>query len=164
MLRESKVVLSLGSNLGDRRSTIERAIAALDAFPGLRVVAQSSLWESPAWKPDGAEGAPDYLNAVVIARTTLPPLELLDAVHAIEDALGRVRIERYGDRTLDIDIVTIDALVSDDPALTLPHPRAHERAFVLHPWFEVEPDAQLPGHGSVAELAEYVRGDVWRAR
>lgn len=161
MLREAEAVVSLGANLGDRSRQIERAIDALDASPEIRVVRRSGLWESPAWKPDGATGSPDYLNAVAIVRTTLEPVDLLAAVNAVEAALGRVRAERFGDRTIDIDIVTFDDVRSTDEQLTLPHPRAHERAFVLHPWLEVAPDAVLPGHGSVADLAEYVRGDVW---
>lgn len=161
MLREAEAVLSIGANLGDRAALVRRAIDLLDAAPGIRVTDRSGLWESPAWKPDGAGDAPDYVNAVAIVRTVLEPLDLLDAVHAIEDALGRVREERYGDRTMDVDVVAYDRIVSDDPVLTLPHPRAHERQFVLQPWLEVQPTAELPGHGGIAELAEYAHGDVW---
>ncbi|GAA2175319.1 hypothetical protein GCM10009846_24710 [Agrococcus versicolor] len=164
MLREAEAVLSIGANLGDRAALVRQALALLDRAPGMRVVASSSLWESPAWKPDGADGAPDYVNAVAIVRTVLEPRDLLDAVHAIEDALGRVRLERFGDRTMDVDVVTIDGIVDDDPHLTLPHPRAHERQFVLQPWLEVQPEAELPGHGGIAELAEYAHGDVWPFR
>ncbi len=164
MLREAEAVLSIGANLGDRAAQVAQAIDLLDRAPGTRVVARSSLWESPAWKPDGAGGAPDYLNAVAVVRTVLEPLDLLDAVHAIEDALGRVRVERYGDRTVDVDVVAFDGIASDDPRLTLPHPRAHERPFVLQPWLELQPDAELPGHGGIAELAEYAHGDVWPYR
>ena len=159
---ERRAVLSLGANLGDRVATIDRAVRALDAIDGIRVLDRSSAWESPSWHPDGEGLSPDYANIVVIVGTALEPLELLDATRAVEDALGRVREERYGSRTIDIDIVAVGALELDTDELTLPHPRAHERQFVLQPWLEVEPTATLPGHGSVAELAEYADGDVWR--
>lgn len=159
---ERRAVLSLGANLGDRLGTIDRAVRALEAIDGIRVLERSGAWESPSWHPDGEGLSPDYANIAVVVGTTLEPLALLDATRAIEDALGRERAERYGSRTIDIDIVTVEGLVSDDPELTLPHPRAHERLFVLLPWLEIEPDAALPGHGSVAELAEYADGDAWR--
>lgn len=161
MLREREAVLSIGANLGDRAATIERAIALVDRVPDTRVTARSTLWESPAWKPGGAGGSPDYVNATIVVRTAKDPHDLLEALHAIEDALGRERHERYGDRTLDIDIVTMGGIASDDATVTLPHPRAHERQFVLQPWLEVQPDAVLPGHGPIVELAEYAPGDAW---
>ena len=159
---ERRAVLSLGANLGDRVATIDRAVRALDAIDGIRVLDRSGAWESPSWHPDGEGLSPDYANIVVIVGTSLEPLELLDAIRAVEDALGRVREERYGSRTIDIDIVAIGALELDSAELTVPHPRAHERQFVLQPWLELEPRATLPGHGSIAELAEYADGDVWR--
>lgn len=159
---ERRAVLSLGANLGDRLRTIDRAVRALGSIDGIRVLERSSAWESPSWHPDGEGLSPDYANIVAIVGTTLEPLELLDAIRAIEDALGRVREERYGSRTIDIDIVAIGALELRSAELTVPHPRAHERQFVLQPWLELEPDAELPGHGSIAELAEYADGDVWR--
>lgn len=159
---ERRAVLSLGANLGDRVATIDQAVRALGAIDGIRVLERSSAWESPSWHPDGEGLSPDYANIVVIVGTSLEPLELLDAIRAVEDALGRVREERYGSRTIDIDIVAIGALELDSAELTVPHPRAHERQFVLQPWLELEPRATLPGHGSIAELAEYADGDVWR--
>ena len=159
---ERRAVLSLGANLGDRVATIDRAVRALGAVDGIRVLERSSAWESPSWHPDGEGLSPDYANIVAIIGTTLEPLELLDAIRAVEDALGRVREERFGSRTIDIDIVTIGAFEVDSAELTVPHPRAHERQFVLQPWLELEPSATLPGHGSVAELAEYADGDAWR--
>ena len=159
---ERRAVLSLGANLGDRLRTIDRAVRALGSIAGIRVLERSTAWESPSWHPDGEGLSPDYANIVAIVGTTLEPLELLDAIRAIEDALGRVREERYGSRTIDIDIVAIGALEIDSAQLTVPHPRAHERQFVLQPWLELEPRAELPGHGSIAELAEYADGDVWR--
>lgn len=159
---ERRAVLSLGANLGDRVRTIDRAVRALGSIDGIRVLERSSAWESPSWHPDGEGLSPDYANIVAIVGTTLEPLEVLDAIQAVEDALGRVREERYGSRTIDIDIVAMGSLELRSTALTVPHPRAHERQFVLQPWLELEPRAELPGHGSIAELAEYADGDVWR--
>ncbi|MBN9629693.1 MAG: 2-amino-4-hydroxy-6-hydroxymethyldihydropteridine diphosphokinase [Actinobacteria bacterium] len=148
-------VLAFGSNLGDRAATIREAVRMLGDDAGLRIVAVSRLFETPALKPDGiSEEAPAYLNAVARVHTILDPLALLAAVNRVEDALGRVRHERWGDRTIDIDIVDYDGIVADDdPRIVLPHPRAHERAFVLVPWLDVDPDAVLPGYGRVAALA-----------
>lgn len=144
-----RAVISLGSNLGNRLETLQGAIDALEDTPGLRVKAVSPVYETEPW---GVSTQPPYFNAVVIVRTTLPPLSLLERAHAIEEAFERVRDERWGPRTIDVDIVAYQGVVSDDPALTLPHPRAHERAFVLVPWHDVEPDAEVPGHGPVAGL------------
>jgi 2-amino-4-hydroxy-6-hydroxymethyldihydropteridine diphosphokinase len=148
-------VLAFGSNLGDRAATIHAAVDALREEPGIDVKSVSRLYETPALKPEGIDAeAPAYLNAVALVRTLLDPLSLLAAVNSVEDRLGRVRDERWGDRTIDIDIVDIDGIVSDDdPRILLPHPRAHERAFVLVPWLDADPDARLAGHGSVADLA-----------
>ena len=153
---ERRVVLALGSNLGDRLAHLEEAVRALATTPGLRLHAVSKVVETPAWKLDGVDpDAPGYLNAVVTGSTTLDPEDLLAATSAIERAGGRIRgegEERWGDRTLDIDLIAVGAVVRDDAHLTLPHPRAAERAFVLEPWLDVEPDAVLPGHGPVALL------------
>ena len=143
------VVLALGSNLGDRQDILQGALDAIVGLPGVRVTAVSPVYETV---PVGGPAQPDYLNAVVLAETALPPRELLDRLHEIEAAFDRLRLVRWGPRTLDIDIVVFDSERSDDPELTLPHPRAHERAFVLAPWHDVDPDAALPGHGPVAEL------------
>ncbi|WP_404312029.1 2-amino-4-hydroxy-6-hydroxymethyldihydropteridine diphosphokinase [Agrococcus terreus] len=161
-MTEHRAVLSLGSNLGDRVATLDAAVRALDAIDGIRVLERSSTWESPSWHPDGEGLSPDYANIVVIVGTVLAADDLLDALHAIEDALGRVREERYGSRTIDIDIVAIGQLAHASDDLIVPHPRAHERQFVLQPWLELEPRASLPGHGPIAELAEYADGDAWR--
>lgn len=109
---------------------------------------------SPVYEtvPVGGPPQPAYLNAVLLARTTLPSRVLLDRLHEVEAAFDRVREVRWGPRTLDIDIVTVEGERSDDPVLTLPHPRAHERAFVLAPWHDADPEAELPGHGRVAAL------------
>ena len=143
------VVLALGGNIGDRADVLQGALDAIGAIPGVRVVAASPVYETA---PVGGPAQPDYLNAVLLARTHLPPADLLDRLHAVEAAFHRVREVRWGPRTLDIDIITYEGVVSDDPGLTLPHPRAHERAFVLAPWHDVDPDAEVPGHGPVAVL------------
>jgi len=146
-----RAVLSLGSNLGNRLETLQGAVDALEDTPGVRVKAVSPVYETQPWgvEPDSQ---PTYFNAVVVLRTTLPPPSLLERAHAVEEAFHRVRDEHWGPRTIDVDIVAYADMVSDDPELTLPHPRAHERAFVLAPWHDVEPDAQLPGVGPVAGL------------
>ncbi|GAA3594213.1 2-amino-4-hydroxy-6-hydroxymethyldihydropteridine diphosphokinase [Agrococcus terreus] len=161
-MAEHRAVLSLGSNLGDRVATLDAAVRALDAIDGIRVLERSSTWESPSWHPDGEGLSPDYANIVVIVGTVLAADDLLDALHAVEDALGRVREERFGSRTIDIDVVAIGQLVHASDDLIVPHPRAHERQFVLQPWLELDPRASLPGHGPIAELAEYADGDAWR--
>jgi 2-amino-4-hydroxy-6-hydroxymethyldihydropteridine diphosphokinase len=155
-----RAVVSLGSNLGNRLETLQGAVDALADTPGLRVKAVSPVYETTPWGV--APGSqPDYLNAVVLIRTTLPPDSLLERAHAIEEAFFRVRDERYGPRTIDVDIVAYQDVVSADPVLTLPHPRAHERAFVLVPWHDVDPAAELPGRGPVAALvAEVDRQEV----
>ena len=143
------VVLALGSNLGDRQDILQGAVDAIVGLPGMRVTAVSPVYETV---PVGGPAQPDYLNAVVLADPARPARELLDRLHEIEAAFDRVRVVRWGPRTLDIDVVDFGGERSDDPELTLPHPRAHERAFVLGPWRDVDPDAALPGHGPVAEL------------
>jgi 2-amino-4-hydroxy-6-hydroxymethyldihydropteridine diphosphokinase len=158
MLLEHRTVLSLGSNLGDRLDNLQEAIDALFDAPGLTFVALSPVYETAPW---GGIEQPDFLNVVVVADTRIPPEMLLDRVLSIEDALQRDRVIRWGPRTLDIDIVAFGDIVSDDPNLTLPHPHAHERAFVLVPWADIDPDAVLPGRGPVAELVVTVgTGDV----
>ncbi|MFF7543632.1 2-amino-4-hydroxy-6-hydroxymethyldihydropteridine diphosphokinase [Streptomyces canus] len=150
-----RAVLSLGSNLGNRLETLQGAIDALEDTPGVRIKAVSPVYETQPWGV-AADSQPSYFNAVVVLKTTLPPSSLLERAHAVEEAFNRVRDERWGPRTLDVDIVAYAEVVSDDPVLTLPHPRAHERAFVLAPWHDVEPEAQLPGRGPVAELLDTV--------
>jgi 2-amino-4-hydroxy-6-hydroxymethyldihydropteridine diphosphokinase len=146
-----RAVLSLGSNLGNRLETLQGAVDALEDTPGVRIKAVSPVYETEPWGIEPGS-QPSYFNAVVVVKTTLPPSSLLERAHAIEEAFNRVRDERWGPRTLDVDIVAYADLVSDDPKLTLPHPRAHERAFVLAPWHDVDPDAQVPGRGPVAGL------------
>jgi len=146
-------VVALGANLGDRVATLRAAVRDLDAVAGVRVVAGSSPVESVALTPDGLdESRPAYVNAVVLVDVTLDDLALLDALQAIEDRHGRVRAERWGDRTLDLDLVDLEGSAGDGERLVVPHPRAAERSFVLEPWLEVDPDARLAGAGAVAEL------------
>jgi dihydroneopterin aldolase/2-amino-4-hydroxy-6-hydroxymethyldihydropteridine diphosphokinase len=147
--RPVPVVLALGSNLGDRRQELQRAVDELAATPGLRLTAVSPVYETD---PVGGPDQPDYLNAVVLATAALPPADLLRRAHTIEAAARRTREVRWGPRTLDLDIIAYGDELSADPVLTLPHPRARERAFVLAPWLDADPGAELPGHGPVADL------------
>ncbi|MEU2829561.1 2-amino-4-hydroxy-6-hydroxymethyldihydropteridine diphosphokinase [Streptomyces lavendulae] len=144
-------VVALGSNLGNRLDTLQGAVDALGDTPGLRVKAVSPVYETEPWGVEPGS-QPSYLNAVITVKTTLPPSSLLERAHAIEEAYDRVREERWGPRTIDVDIVAYADVVSDDPVLTLPHPRAHLRGFVLAPWHDIDPEAQLPGHGPVSAL------------
>ncbi|HEV2933977.1 MAG TPA: 2-amino-4-hydroxy-6-hydroxymethyldihydropteridine diphosphokinase [Streptosporangiaceae bacterium] len=144
-----RVVLALGTNLGDRLGTLQGCVQAIGGLPDTDVLAVSPVYETV---PVGGPAQPDYLNAVLIASTGLRPGELLEAAHRIEADFGRARAERFGPRTLDIDIISYVGEVSGDPVLTLPHPRAHERAFVLAPWHDVDPEAELPGRGAVSDL------------
>jgi 2-amino-4-hydroxy-6-hydroxymethyldihydropteridine diphosphokinase len=140
--------LALGSNLGDRLETLRRAVRLLHARPGVEVVRSSRVYETePAGPPQ-----PTYLNAVLEVRTELEPRELLEACLAVERELGRARAERWGPRTLDVDVLTYDDLEVDEPDLVVPHPRMHERGFVLVPLRELDPDPRLPGGRSLATL------------
>lgn len=152
----STAVIALGSNQGDREQLLRDAVRAIDELDGVRVVSASGIVETPALKLYGVDDtAPSYLNAVVIAHVTLQPEELLGQLHRIEANLGRVRDEVWGDRTIDLDLIDVAGLTRDNDTITLPHPRAWQRAFVLSPWFNVQPDAVLPGHGRIdALLAE----------
>ncbi|MFF0385498.1 2-amino-4-hydroxy-6-hydroxymethyldihydropteridine diphosphokinase [Streptomyces sp. NPDC004286] len=150
-----RAVLSLGSNLGNRLETLQGAVDALEDTPGVRVKAVSPVYETAPWGVDPGS-QPSYLNAVVVLKTTLPPSSLLERAHAVEEAFHRVRDEQWGPRTLDVDIVSYADVTSEDPRLTLPHPRAHQRAFVLAPWHDVDPAAELPGQGAVARLLSAV--------
>lgn len=150
MLVQQKVVLSLGSNVGDRLDNLQEGVDALFDAPGLTLTALSAVYETAPW---GGVEQDDFLNVVLVAVTRLAPETLLERVLSIEESLRRERVVRWGPRTLDIDVVLFGAVVSDDPVLTLPHPRAHERAFVLVPWAEIDPEGELPPHGRVADLA-----------
>ncbi|MEW9549989.1 2-amino-4-hydroxy-6-hydroxymethyldihydropteridine diphosphokinase [Nonomuraea sp. NPDC050783] len=145
-----KAVLALGSNLGRRFQTLQGAVDALFDAPGLEFVRASPVYETDP--VGGPEGQQPYLNAVVVAETTLEPRTLLERALSVENAFGRVRTEHWGPRTLDVDLIVVGETRCDDPDLTLPHPRAHERAFVLVPWLEADQDAEVPGRGRAVDL------------
>lgn len=158
-------ILALGGNLGDPREQITEAIESLDAHAQIQVTETSPLVESFALTEAGIdESAPRYLNGVVEVETSLTPDALLQVIHEIEAEAGRTRDVRWGSRTLDIDIIVFGDVHQKSAKLTIPHPRAHERAFVLTPWALMRPDAVIPGRGRVAELAESFPGEVWEAK
>jgi len=140
--------LALGSNLGDRLATLQRAVVLLAQHEGIEVIRSSRVYETD---PVGPE-QPDYLNAVIEISTTLDPRELLGSALEAEAQLGRVRAERWGPRTLDVDVLTYDELEIHEPDLELPHPRMHERAFVLVPLGELTADPMLPGGRALPTL------------
>lgn len=155
---ETVAVVALGANLGDREETIRAAVERIRRLPLVSDVRLSRLFETVALRVDGPDPeAPGYVNAVALVTTRLAPEILLGMLHAIEDENGRVRSERWGDRTLDLDLIAYGDVVSDDPRMQLPHPRAAERLFVLEPWLDVDPDAELVGQGRVDELATSLR-------
>ncbi len=161
MAKAVSAILALGGNLGDRYQNIKGAIKALDAVDGVTVTAKSKLVESVALPQECLDDSkPAYLNGVVRIETTLKPKELLAQIRQIETDFGRIRVERWGSRTLDIDIIVFGSVLKSGKQLTLPHPRAFERSFVLVPWASLEPDAILPGHGSVAKLAAELEHEV----
>jgi 2-amino-4-hydroxy-6-hydroxymethyldihydropteridine diphosphokinase len=151
----TRAILSLGSNQGDRYAYLTEAVRQL----GTSVVLTSGVYESPPW---GDPDQPAYLNGVVLVTDPdAAPTDWLDRAHAAETAAGRVRdpVRRFGPRTLDVDVIVVwrpdgEPVRADDPDLTLPHPRAHQRAFVLKPWLDIQPYAQLPGHGWVTDLLD----------
>jgi 2-amino-4-hydroxy-6-hydroxymethyldihydropteridine diphosphokinase len=144
-----RTVIAMGSNIGDRLEYLQGGLDGLFDTPRIRFLAVSPVYETA---PVGGPDQPDYLNAVVIAETFMPAQAVLERCLSLEDAYGRVRDERWGPRTLDLDLIVYGDEVSNSPGLTLPHPRAHERAFVLAPWHDADPQAQIPGCGPVADL------------
>ncbi len=155
-------LLAFGANLGDRGETIAQAQAELARTPGISAVRASPLRESIALTPDGPDpDAPRYLNGVAEVDTTLSAHDLLDRLQHLESQFGRVRDVRWGDRTLDIDVVLFGGKLISDDRLTVPHPRAHERDFVLAPWLDLDPHAVLIGRGRVSELLARI-GDTTR--
>jgi len=141
--------LGLGSNLGDRLATLQQAADLLGAQPGLKITRCSRVWET---EPVGGPPQPDFLNVVVRAEVDLEPLDLLAACHRVEASLGRVREVRWGPRTVDVDVLLIDARTVDDPELTVPHPRMRERAFVLMPLLDIDPDPRLPDGSRLVDV------------
>ena len=156
----TRVTIALGSNLGNRLENLQGGLDALFDAPGLALVAVSPVYETA---PVGGPQQPDYLNAVLIATTTLPAHAVLERCQGVEAVYGRIRDETWGPRTLDLDIIVYGDVVSHDPELTLPHPRAHERAFVLAPWHDIDPDAEIPSWGQVSDLlAKIGSADIQR--
>lgn len=154
----SRAVLSIGSNLGDRLANLRIAVDGL----GDAVVGASGVYETAAW---GVTDQPDFLNAVLLVDDQdTDEWGWLRRGQALENAAGRVRTRHWGPRTLDVDVVTVDGVTSEHPDLLLPHPGTQERATVLIPWLEVQPDAVLPGHGPVADLLSTVDSSGVRAR
>ena len=163
MTSDVRAVVAYGANLGDRRATVLAALADLGSADGVEVTAVSDAIETVALRPQGEDpAAPAYLNGVALLRTTLPPDDLLALLHRIEADHGRVRTEHWGDRTLDLDLIDFDGRQLADERLELPHPRAWQRAFVLAPWLDLEPDAVLPGRGPVAALRAEASDEVVR--
>lgn len=152
--RTVRAYVGLGSNLGDPRGQLSLAARALDNLPGTRVARISPLYRSPALIMPGENPKehPDYLNAVVALDTRLSPLELLQAMQAIEQAQHRTRERRWGPRTLDLDLLWYDNAVIDLPELTVPHPRLRERRFVLLPWHDIADSVQLPDGTPIGAL------------
>lgn len=147
------ILLAFGANQGDRGETILAAQQEIADAEGVHGFRASPLRETVALRPDGPDpDAPRYLNGVAAAETTLDAHELLDLMQAVEARHGRVRDVRWGDRTLDVDLILYGGRVIQDERLTVPHPRAHERDFVLSPWLDLDPDAVLMGHGRVDAL------------
>lgn len=141
--------LALGANLGDRLANLQRAVDELAATPGIRVLRSSRVYET---EPVGGPEQPEYLNAVLEVETDLAPHDLLEACLAVETAMGRVRTERWGPRPIDVDVLTYGTETIGEPDLTVPHPRMHERGFVLVPLAELDADPPLPGGRRLATL------------
>jgi 2-amino-4-hydroxy-6-hydroxymethyldihydropteridine diphosphokinase len=144
-----RVVFSLGSNVGEREVNLLDGLDSLLEAPSIRPVAVSPVYQT---SPVGGPDQEDYYNAVLVVDTDLPARTILERCLAVEEAYGRERTEQWGPRTLDIDIIVIGERLKDDPDFVLPHPRAHERAFVLAPWLAIDPDAEIPGRGLVRDL------------
>ncbi len=147
-----KAVISLGANIGNPEEQMQLAIAMLREATD--VIALSSIYTTESV---GGPVQPNYLNAICITESELPAADLLALLHGIEKTLGREHVERWGPRTIDLDLIQYGTILSSAQELELPHPRAHERKFVLEPWLEVEPDAILLTHGKVSELLEQLQ-------
>jgi 2-amino-4-hydroxy-6-hydroxymethyldihydropteridine diphosphokinase len=151
-----RAYIGLGANLAHREGTIEQAVGLLGAEPGIEVVSVSSLRETEPW---GRVAQPAFVNGAVAVETTLEPRALLGVLLDVERRLGRVRDERWGPRTIDLDLLLYGDVVLDEPGLTVPHPRLHERAFALEPLQELDPELAVPGRGSVADLLAALAGE-----
>jgi 2-amino-4-hydroxy-6-hydroxymethyldihydropteridine diphosphokinase len=142
-----KAVIALGANIGDPKAQMDLAVAMLRE--ATEVISVSEYFST---KPVSDIAQPDYLNAVCIVESELPAMDLLSLLHGIEKALGRQRLEKWGPRTIDLDLIQYGSLLSSADELKLPHPRAHERRFVLEPWLSIDPEAILLTHGKISEL------------
>ena len=153
-----RAAVGLGANLGDAAASVRAAILALDTLPATRLLAASRLYRSAAW---GVTAQPDFVNAVAVVATALSPRALLDGLLAIERRFGRTRVagERWGPRTLDLDLLLFGDERMDAPGLQVPHPHLHERAFALFPLLEVWPDARIPGVGPAASCARVMAAE-----
>ncbi len=149
-MQPARVYIGIGSNLDDPTNQVRRAFEALTGILASGCVARSPLYRTAP--VGGPPGQPDYINAVAALDTGLTPVQLLMVLQALELAQGRTRTARWGARTLDLDLLLYDQLTSDDPWLTLPHPRLHQRAFVLYPLYDIAPDLNIPGRGRLSEL------------
>lgn len=145
----TRAYVGLGANLGNREETLQRAVSLLTAAEGVEVLAVSELSETD---PVGVVDQPRFLNGAVAVETTLSARGLLDALLAIEQSLGRERVERWGPRTIDLDLLLYGDEIVDEPGLRVPHPRLHERRFALEPLAELDPELVIPGRGRVSEL------------
>lgn len=153
-----RAYVGLGSNLGDRGATLVRAVDLLGATPGIEIVATSSFLETD---PVGYLDQPVFLNAAVAIETSLAPGAVLAALLDVERELGRTRDgPRYGPRTVDLDLLLMDGITVDEPGLTVPHPRLHERAFALAPLAELDPSIVVPGHGPVGQLLDHLESSA----
>ncbi len=149
-MSQAVAAVAVGANLGDARTSVARAMDELEHIGGTRVRARSDLYRSA---PVGPAGQPDYINAAAVLETSLMPLELLSALQAIENRFGRDRsVEHWGPRVIDLDLVTYEDQRIDEERLTLPHPEAHHRCFVLVPLAQIAPETLIPGHGRVRDL------------
>ncbi len=142
-----KAVIALGANLGNPQENIDLALALLK--DATEIIAISSMYIT---KPVGGPAQPDYINAVALAESDLPAADFLSMLHGIETALGRERVEHWGPRTIDLDLIQYGSILSYSDELLLPHPRAHERRFVIEPWHEIDPDGILLTHGRIDAL------------
>ncbi len=150
---KTRAVLALGSNLGNRDHHLKEALSEIAKLPSTKLLATSSFLETVAITEAGEDQSrPSYLNAIAIVETELSAEKLHQLTSEIENSLGRVRETKWQDRTIDVDLVAFGSEVIESENLVIPHPRAHQRLFVLKPWFELEPDAEIPGHGKIASL------------
>lgn len=151
----AKAWIGLGSNLNNPQAQVKKALIELDQLPDSCCIQASSLWLS---KPLGPQDQPDFINAAALLETSLSPLALLDHLQHLEQLHQRVRLQVWGPRTLDLDLLLYDQIEFQHPRLQIPHSQIHLRPFVLEPLLELEPGLEIPGRGSAAQLAQALRG------